>query len=84
MSNSRLNMSQEVERDFCDISARRKCAAYKYAQDSENIIKSLSSYLVLGTSVSSLCIYIAQVHLQSNAAANTHLLLYLGKQSCIL
>lgn len=54
MPDSRPNMSQEVERDFCDISARRKYAAYKYSQDSENTIKSLNSHLVLGTSARSL------------------------------
>lgn len=54
MPNSRPNMSVEVEKDFCDISARRKYAAYKYSQDSGNTIKSLNFYLVLGTSVSSL------------------------------
>lgn len=59
MPNSKPSMSQEVDRDFCDISARKKYTLYKYSQDSGNTIKSLSSYLVLETCVSSLCIYIA-------------------------
>lgn len=37
--NSRPNMSAEVERDFCDISVRRKYAAYKCPQISGNTEK---------------------------------------------